>query len=167
MQMARVGRVHSIIRLTIPIVCVAMIFMVAYTIYRKQQKQISTEHFADLGNVLYMNQSMDAFDALTSPNILYKLVYQNDGNLSIVKVSTGKEIWTTGVKEKDVKPGKAVMAHDGNLILYDANSKIYWTTGTNNKSEGPFRLELQNDGTIAIFDAKNATVWTTKENLKE
>lgn len=134
-----------------------------YIMYKRPSVQL--EAFADLGNTLYMNQSMDPFDALTSANILYKMVYQDDGNLAIVKVSTGKELWSTATKTKDVRPGKAIMSHDGNLILYDANSKIYWTSSTNNKGVGPFRLELQNDGSASIFDSRNAKQWSTSDKI--
>jgi outer membrane protein assembly factor BamB len=130
---------------------------------RTHKPAVKTEHFADLGNVLYMNQSMDPLDALTSANILYKLVYKQDGNMAIVKVSTGKELWSTSIKDTtNLKPGKVVMSHDGNVIMYDADSKIYWTSSSNNKGEAPYRMELQNDGSIAVFDAKNTVLWTTK-----
>lgn len=132
---------------------------------RSRAPTLSVEHFADLGNTLYMNQSMDPFDALTSTNVLYKMIYQDDGKLSIVKVSTGKELWSSGVSTGDVRPGKAVMSHDGNLILYDANSKIYWTTSSNHKGVAPFRLELQNDGTAAIFDSANTKLWDSTQKI--
>lgn len=141
------------------VIVAAAAFMIHFILQKRPNVQL--EHFADLGNTLYMNQSMEAFDALTSANILYKMIYQDDGNLAIIKVSTGKELWSTKIKEKDVRPGKATMAHDGNLILYDANSKIYWTSSTNNKGSGPYRLELQNDGYASIFDSKNEKLWST------
>lgn len=152
------------IQLVIWIVFAIIILLAsAYFLFHRPRITIITEKFADLGNTLYMNQSMDPFDALTSPNILYKLVYHDDGNLAIVKVSTGKELWSSSIKDKDVKPGKATMYHDGNLILYDAASKIYWSTGSNRKGTAPFRLELQNDGTAAIFDSKNEKIWVSEE----
>ncbi len=149
------------------IVLSVLIFSAFAYFYFAQSRTILSptvlETFADLGNTLYMNQSMDPFDALTSPNILYKLVYQDDGNLAIVKVSTGKELWSSHIKEKDVRPGKATMHHDGNLILYDASGKLYWSTGSNRKGSAPFRLELQNDGIAAIFDSKNDKIWVSEE----
>lgn len=132
-----------------------------YFIKNKPIKIPLLESFADLGNTLYMNQSMDPFDALTSANILYKMIYQDDGNLAIIKVSSGKQLWSTNIKEPDVKPGKATMYHDGNCILYDADSKMYWSTGSNRKGSAPYRLEMQNDGTAAIFDTKNEKIWSS------
>lgn len=147
------------------IVATAVLAFSLYFLYMSKlvPNPLRVESFADLGNTLYMNQSMDPFDALTSPNILYKLIYQDDGNLVIVKVSTGKQLWSTAIKEKDVKPGKATMHHDGNLILYDANSKIYWSSGSNRKGSGPYRMEMQNDGNAAIFDSKNNKIWVSNE----
>lgn len=156
------------LRIFILVVILALIALIPFTLNRRRRyhriwSSTKIENFADLGNVLYMNQSMDPFDGLTSANVLYKLIYKGDGNLAIVKISTGKELWSTEVKDANVKPGKVVMAHDGNLIMYDANSKIYWTSSSNNKGEAPYRLELQNDGTIAIFDSKNTIIWTSKK----
>lgn len=153
----------SLIHLTLIVTFAVLIIGAAIVIYNKQhQTLINLEHFADLGNTLYMNQSMDPFDALTSANVLYKLIYQSDGNLAIIKVSTGKELWSTKVKDEDVRPGKVTMSHDGNLIIYDANSKIYWTSATNHKGTAPFRLELQNDGHASVFDSQNIKLWTTE-----
>lgn len=131
-----------------------------YMIVTKRAKyHTNVEHFADLGNTLYMNQSMEPLNALTSMNILYKLLYTANGNLVIVKTSDGTELWSTNVKEKNVRPGKVTMNHDGNLVLYDADGKIYWTSGTNRRGVGPYRMELQNNGSIAIFDSKNENLW--------
>lgn len=137
----------------------------AYVQYARRSQPVVLEKFADLGNSLFMNQSMSPLEALTSTNRLYKMVYTEAGEISLVRVANGKVLWSTeSVKKDETRPGKLKMHSDGNIILYDADDKIYWTSKSNMKGQAPYRMELQNNGSLAIFDGQNKKIWTTEKN---
>lgn len=100
---------------------------------------------------------------IVSPNGLYRLLYQADGNL--VGCRRGQStapypFWSSG--RSVAGPGQAVMGGDGNLTCYDGNGKQYFSTKTAGKGKAPFRLVMQNDRNICIYDSKDTVTWTSK-----
>ena len=94
--------------------------------------------------------------ALTSPNLSYKLVLQGDGNL--VLYSGSRALWSTGTVGS--RADRLVMQGDGNLVLY-SGSRALWSTGTVGSRAD--RLVMQGDGNLVLYSPSRA-VWATGTN---
>lgn len=94
---------------------------------------------------------------LTSPNGLYRLVMQADGNL--VLYSDSRAIWsavTTG------HPGAiAVMQADGNLVIYQ-DRRAVWSSGSARGGRAGYYLFLESDGNLVICTPTNVPIWETR-----
>lgn len=97
-------------------------------------------------------------EVITSPNGIYWLVYQGDGNLVLYKYNT--PIWNT--ETNGYSCNKLVMQLDGNLVLYDAYYGVLWATYT--QSTGASRLQLNDDGNLVLYREDNSYVWATGTN---
>ena len=96
---------------------------------------------------------------ITSPNGLYKLTYQSDGNVCLYNIGSSNSIWCSMATHS---PGKLIMQGDGNLVAYDSNGTARWATGTNDKGGvAPYTLTVQNDRKVVLTDSKNTVLWST------
>lgn len=91
---------------------------------------------------------------LRSPNNIYNLAMQTDGNL--VMYGKGKPIWASNTGGRSV--AFVVMQTDGNLVMYTPEGKPIWATHTGNR--GVSYLAMQNDGNLVIYHGSQAT-WAT------
>ncbi len=91
--------------------------------------------------------------ALYSPNRIFRLQMQGDGNAVIVK--NGKTpIWST----KTISKGAyAVMQVDGNFVVYSAAKKALWHSKTIRRGAV---LQMQNDGNLVIVYGRTP-IWST------
>ena len=97
--------------------------------------------------------------SITSPNGLFQLVMQTDGNLVVYLVAQGDPLWSTGTSGN---PGAvAAMQNDGNLVVYTESGSALWASGT---SAPNATLTLQGDGNLVIYGSNSAgqyPVWAS------
>lgn len=93
---------------------------------------------------------------LETPDRLYRMVLQGDGNLVIYSKNTGA-LWSSKTAGKSV--AYLAMQSDGNLVLYDPQSKPLWHTHTNGRHDS--RLVMQSDGNLVVYDQQNRPIWHT------
>jgi surface antigen len=93
---------------------------------------------------LLPGQSLTAGMQLLSPDGVYRLVMQGDGNLVLYKGSS--DLWSSGTQNN--AGAYAVMQPDGNLVVY-AGGVAKWHSHTNG-FDGAY-LSLQNDSNLAIY----------------
>lgn len=105
-------------------------------------------------NRLSPGEALAQGQSLFSPNKLYKLVFQTDGNLVLYK-GAGEPLWATGPNPQ-VK--KVVQQTDGNLVLYSAAMAPLWSSGTSGRPRA--FLLLQDDGNLVIYQG-NTALWNS------
>jgi hypothetical protein len=94
--------------------------------------------------------------ALTSPNGVYTLRLQSDGNL--VLYGGGKALWNTQSAGKGAN--KLIMQSDGNLVLYNYGGSPVWATNTNGK--GAVTMSVNDDGNVVLYKADGTAVWASQ-----
>jgi hypothetical protein len=107
---------------------------------------------------LYSGQILRAGEYLSSPNGMYELRVQPDGNLVIYRITSSvTPIWATMTNQyRDVWLGNQ---DDGNLVLYAPGPRPLWATGTNGR--GPSALFMQNDGNLVLRATGNVPTWAS------
>jgi len=106
-------------------------------------------------NAVPLGFSLKPGESFRSPNGTYKLLYQTDGNLVILK-GTAVD-WQTG--KTTTTPGKATFQTDGNLVTTDASGAKTWSAVANVQYGD--RLALQNDGNLVIYRG-NDVIWARR-----
>ncbi|MDX6744158.1 hypothetical protein [Actinocorallia sp. A-T 12471] len=103
-------------------------------------------------------------DVITSPDGMFRLVYQVDGNLVLYRVCDGRPTWASGTKGKPV--GVCVMQADGNLVIYDPVQRPVWSSGTHEGKDAGSRLVLQTDGNLVLYRPDDTPSWDsgTRQN---
>ncbi len=97
---------------------------------------------------------------LVSPNGLYDLEMQSDGNL--VLYSRTHALWKSDTADH---PGDyATMQGDGNFVIYQGHRAI-WSSGTSRGGNSRYYLLLQNDGNLAILSPADRSIWETNTSL--
>ncbi len=102
------------------------------------------------GQYLFSGQS------IASPNGVYKLVMQTDGNL-VQYDGNWSPIWSSGT----YSPGAyAVMQQDGNFVIYNGGS-VVWHANTGPRPDGNVsHLSLHNSGRLYIMAyERNFQIW--------
>jgi hypothetical protein len=113
--------------------------------------------YASANTTLYADSTID------SPNGVYHLKFQKDGNLVLLSGTT--VIWDAGVTNcygSGYITFRTRFQPDGNLVVYysnnvPANETPAWSTGTAGHTGA--RLAVQNDGNLVIYDAANRVLW--------
>lgn len=95
--------------------------------------------------------TLTADESLTSPNGVYRLVMQGDGNLVLYR-SGGVAVWASGTNGSN---RHAVMQADGNLVVYTGATPL-WSSNTT--GFGSTRLTMQDDGNLVIYSGWRA-IW--------
>ena len=100
---------------------------------------------------------------LESPNRLYYLIYQSDGNLIIykkgIKQVNPTVIWSSKTAGKGA--WRATMQSDGNFVIKSDPRKILFQTYTSGSGNV---LMLDNDGQLYITNGK-VIVWSSRMNI--
>ena len=90
-------------------------------------------------------------DTVTSPNSLYKLTVNANGNL-VVTNSLNQQLWSSATTPVDpavpVTDIRAVLQTDGNFAIYDRGDVLKWSTGTASTSAS---LRMQDDGNVVLY----------------
>ena len=98
---------------------------------------------------------------LHSSNGLYKLILQNDGNLVLLNISTGKSLWTSKTAGAN---GYYFLTVDinGNLILFNTNNpnKLLWTSKTSGTGSDNY-LVMQDDGNLVLYTSTGKPAWAS------
>lgn len=112
-------------------------------------------------NTLTAGQSLNPGEALQSDNGKYSLQMQGDGNLVEYEGAASIEsaIWASGTSDLPsfMRPVRADMQDDGNLVLYAATGTPAWASGTDGNPGS--RLVVQDDRNLAIYNASGAQIW--------
>jgi len=101
-----------------------------------------------------------------SPNKLYVLVFQGDGNLVVYHYnpSTGKAYSPTWSSQTEKRNGKkCILQGDGNFVIYRSDGKAIWNTRTNGKKNA--YLTFSNSGVIRVVSRNTgSTTWSSTYN---
>lgn len=106
------------------------------------------------GSSLVTESVLSPNESKSSPNGVYKLILQTDGNVVLTK--KGIKIWetnTTGVDAFKVQ-------NDGNLVAY-ANGGAKWASQTNGKGDGSTVLVVQDDGNMVLYKKNKESIWAS------
>ncbi len=99
--------------------------------------------------------SLSASQYLNSPNRLYQLAMQGDGNF--VLYTGQRALWQTKTYPN---PGaRVIMQTDGNLVVYNASGGALWASGT--AGHAGASLFVQNDGNVVIYGSTGQALWNT------
>ncbi len=108
-------------------------------------------------NYLVAGSMLASDGCLRSPNGLYQLIVQDDGNLVIYRADAGKvtidsknAAWSSKTRGRGRRGTYLVMQGDGNLVLYNQNRKPIWSTRTYRR---PARyLVLGDFGELVLYE---------------
>jgi len=116
---------------------------------------------------LSAGQSLGVGDILRSPNGLYGLFMQGDGNLVLYSgvPSVSSAVWATHTwtLPTTLRPNRADMQSDGNFVLYNSANFPSWASGTD--GNGGARLVLQDDRNLVIYSAAGQAIWASGTNI--
>lgn len=93
---------------------------------------------------------------LVSPNGLYRLVMQRDGNL--VEYTANRPLWST--RTNGHYDGRAVMQRASNLVVYPATGRAVWSSGRARSTAG-YTLTLESSAELVI-SGPSGTVWSRR-----
>jgi hypothetical protein len=102
---------------------------------------------------------LTAGQTLTSPNGLYSLIMQTDGNL--VEETGSRPLWASGTSGTG---NKAVVQTDGNLVVETAAGTPLWSSGTGGHS-GTIIFSVRDDASMVISDPAG-TLWSRRPNVE-
>lgn len=106
---------------------------------------------------LIAETSLKPGESRTSPNGIYKLMVESDGNVTITK--KGVKIWETRTGGKNVDAFK--IQNDGNLVAYAAGGIPVWASGTHGKGNKSSVLVMQDDGNLVIYKDGDNPIWSS------
>jgi hypothetical protein len=112
---------------------------------------------------LLPNESLSLNESLESPNSLYSLLYQDDGNLVLYRNKPGsasrQALWASNTSGQPA--GVCIMQEDGNLVVYTPFGIPIWASATNGSSNINSRLIVQDDGNVVIYNQSGNPIWAT------
>jgi len=119
------------------------------------------------GSTLYAGEWLYSAQGqyLTSPNGIFRLLMQTDGNLVLYDGSW--VLWHSGTY--NVGPVLGVtMQTDGNLVIYSPSLTPLWHSNTHQPPPYTnYRLEAQSDGNVVIYTPASAPLWSTNTWVQE
>jgi len=117
----------------------------------------------DYIGTLQPGQSLAVGDVLRSPNGLYGLFMQGDGNLVLYTgvPSIASAVWATNTWSlpATLRPNRADMQADGHFVLYNSANFPSWGSATYGNPGA--RLVLQDDRNLVIYTTTNQPIWST------
>jgi hypothetical protein len=108
-------------------------------------------------STVYVDQALHPGESIWSDNGLYRLRYDESGDLVLLDEAGGYPMWTSGTQGSS--PGIALMQSDGNFVIYDTNGGVCWASGTVNYPGAV--LVLQDDGNLVIYGEGGWALWAT------
>ena len=95
------------------------------------------------------------------------MLMQGDGNLVVYNIDNGQVgstvLWAAATSGTVTTSG-AVLASNGNLIIYNNSGTVLWQSNTNNSGTAPYTLNLGDNGILYIMDANGYVVWMSVMN---
>jgi hypothetical protein len=91
----------------------------------------------------------------TSPDAVFRLVYQSDGNLVLYREG-GTALWSSNTAGRPA--GTTAMQGDGNLVVYDPEGAPLFNTGTHGNPGA--HLDIDTEGTLTIAGIDGRVLWT-------
>lgn len=104
-------------------------------------------------DVLASGESLLPGESRRSSNDEFELVYQNDGNLVLYRLSDGYALWAS----MTFQPGQVAMQGDGNLVVYNASGTALWSSGT--AGHPGAWLAVQGDSNLVVYDYYGYPLW--------
>ena len=104
--------------------------------------------------VLASGESLGENQTRVSLDGAYRLQYQGDGNLVVVRLADDSCAWSSQTNNTSV--GATIMQGDGNLVIYNGDWAGIWSTGT--WGHDGARLEIANDA-LAVVAPDGTTLW--------
>jgi hypothetical protein len=111
---------------------------------------------ASASDALYAGSWLYLGDSLLSPNQVFRLIMQPDGNLVLYNGSW--DLWSSNTGGRTATG--VTMQTDGNLVIYNGSSPV-WDSGTGGRPPATYGLYDQNDGNVVIYAPGGAVVWAT------
>lgn len=104
---------------------------------------------------------------LLSPNRLYQLVMQDDGNCVLYRLSSNppQPLWSTGSRGSGCRLS---LSSEGRILLSDSSGKSLWQAGSSH-GNGPYYLQLQDDGNLVLYRRQGQVVipdWASQTSQK-
>ncbi len=103
--------------------------------------------------------SPGSFVVLDSPNGLFSLIMQADGNL--VEYNGATVPWASGSYGKGTGPYTATLQSNGILVVTDSTGTVTWSSSTASQGVGPYTLSVLNTGNIMIVDSDGTVIFQT------
>jgi hypothetical protein len=107
------------------------------------------------GSAMASGEILRPGDSISSPNQRYRLVYQLDGTLVLLRGSRP----TLRARLRAGRPGVCVMQGDGNVVIYNDDRTPVWDLGTNGNHGA--RLTVQDDGNVVLYRPDGVPLWET------
>ncbi len=102
---------------------------------------------------LTSGQHLAAGGTIASPNGMYRLVVQSDGNL-VVYGPGNRVVWSSNRFGTDAD---LVMQSDGNAVVYATGGRVLWNSGTGGHAGA--RIVLQDDANLVVYSSAGAPLW--------
>lgn len=111
-------------------------------------------------------QSLGTGSQLNSPNRLYQLVLQDDGNCVLYRLSSAPQpLWDTRSRGQGCRLS---LNSEGQLQLSDSSGKALWQAGSSHGA-GDYYLQLQDDGNLVLYRRQGQVVtpdWASQTSQK-
>ena len=107
-------------------------------------------------DVLYAGKDLTPGKFLASTDGRFSLILQENGNLSLIRLSDNSVKWETKTSGKQAT--RCTVTDNGTLSLLDAQNRTIWTSG--NRPGGGAFLYLQTDGNLVIY-RESEVLWAS------
>ncbi|MDI9861608.1 fibronectin type III domain-containing protein [Flectobacillus roseus] len=101
--------------------------------------------------------SLRVGESRVSPNGVYKLIVEDNGNVAITK--NGDKIWETNTANRGVSYFK--VQQDGNLVAYTSSDRAVWASNTHGKGNNSCILAMQDDGNLVLYKDGDNAIWSS------
>ncbi len=107
-------------------------------------------------DLLVPGETMRPGDRRVSPNGIFTLAFQSDGNL-VLLAPNSFPVWASGTAGTTTATRGAFVAFqsDGNFVIYNSANKPLWSSGA---GAGAY-VAIQNDGNIVRYDGAGRPTW--------
>ncbi|KAG9407632.1 hypothetical protein AC1031_002350 [Aphanomyces cochlioides] len=107
--------------------------------------------------------------SIATKSLTLRLQMQQDGNLVLVDMMTGKPIWASMTKLNKYKRIYAKVQRDGNFVIYgDWSRHVLWSSNTVGKGQEPYCIAVSDNSTrygVRLYDSTCAAIWSPTLNV--